>query len=221
MKIETLLQKQDKMLAIHASDNIILDNAYFKMKLKGTSPNMYLREGVWLQLLKAAKTLPKPFAFIIFDTYRSLETQRDLFQYMYQYIKSQHAHLTENELMTQTRTFVADPYNLEIRHKLSHPTGAAVDLGLYHLEQNEIVDMGTPFDDPTEQSSTHYFKDRSTDMEKKFHFVRTLLFKTMMDFEFSNYDKEWWHYDLGDYSWSNKKKITWYYPILEKLDLHN
>ncbi len=218
MKIEEKLQKQDEIVVIHATDNIILENAYYKMNLKGTSPNMYLRQAVWEQLLLASESLPKPYAFLIFDTYRSLETQMDLFQYIYRYLKSLNPELTDLELMAKTRPFVADPYNLEIRHKLSHPTGAAVDLGLYNKDLNQIVDMGTPFDDPTEQSSTHYFKDHTTPMEKKYHEVRSVLYQTMINFEFTNYDKEWWHYDLGDYSWAHKKKLTWYYPIKEKLD---
>src|SRR5690606_15684289 len=113
--------------------------------------------------------------------------------------------------------FVADPFNLAIRQKLSHPTGAAVDLGLYNLESKKLVDMGTAFDDPTPQSATMYFKDHLTAPEANFHQVRMMLFNIMIDAGFINYSKEWWHYDLGDYSWANKKGSSWYYSIIESL----
>jgi D-alanyl-D-alanine dipeptidase len=218
MNIELKLKSKDQIVAINSTENIILDNAYYKMKLKGTSPIMYLRQGVWEQLLESSNSLPSNYGFILFDTYRSLETQMDLFQYIYRYLKTQHEYLSHEELMAKTRPFVADPYNLEIRHKLSHPTGGAVDLGLYDKTQKKIVDMGTPFDDPTEKSATHYFKDKTTQTEKNYHQVRHLLNQTMINFEFTNYDKEWWHYDLGDYSWSHKKKISWHYSIIEQLN---
>ena len=107
------------------------------MNLKGTLPDMYVREGVWKQLVLASKSLPENLAFYLFDTYRSLETQKDLFLFMKNIIHNQHPELDEEDLMAKTRTFVGDPFNLEIRHKLSHPSGGAVDLGLYHLEQNK------------------------------------------------------------------------------------
>ena len=218
MKIEQLLRTHDKIIPISPTENIFLDNTYFKMRLKGTSTIMYLREGVWMQLQKASRSLPSPFAFILYDTYRSLETQMDLFQYMYHYIKKHDPSLSEDQLLIKTRTFVADPYNLNIRHKLSHPTGAAIDLGLYNKDKKMIVDMGTPFDDPSEASATEYYTNSTNLIEKNFHQARSLLYQTMLNFEFTNYDKEWWHYDLGDYSWANKKQSSWYYSIIEKLN---
>lgn len=217
MNILSHLKKFDKMIPLAPTDKIILGNTYYQMNLKGTSPTMFLREAVWMQLCRASEQLPHPYAFYLFDTYRSLETQKDLFQFIYTYLKSHHNLLNETTLMEKTRTFVADPFNLAIRHKLSHPTGSAIDLGLFDLDQKKLVDMGTPFDDPTDQSATHYYANSTHKDEQQFHSVRTLLYQLMIDFDFTNYDKEWWHYDLGDYSWSNKKNISWHYSIVEQL----
>lgn len=217
MNIISQLKEFDKIVEIHPCEKIILDNAYYKMQLDGTSSKMYLREGVWKQLQRVADNLPRQYALYIFDTYRSLITQKALFQYMYDYIKKHEPELNEEKLLNKTREFVADPFNLEIRHKLSHPTGGAVDLGLFDLNKNEIVNMGTLFDDPTEQSSTHYFENYHDSPQKDFHIVRMILYQTMINAEFTNYSKEWWHFDLGDYSWANKKNVPWHYNLIEKL----
>jgi D-alanyl-D-alanine dipeptidase len=211
------LQSFSSLIKIEPQKKILIGNAYYQMNLKGTLPDMYIREGVWQQLLKASESLPAHMAFYLFDTYRSLETQKDLFLYMKNIIKNQSPHLDEETLLKSTRTFVADPFNLDIRHKLSHPTGGAVDLGLFDLKENQVIDMGTPFDDPTELSSTDYFANAQTSQEKNFHFHRTLLLKSMLDAGFTNYSKEWWHYDLGDYSWANKKNVSWHYDIIESI----
>jgi len=211
------LQNFSSLIKIEPQKKILIGNAYYQMNLKGTLPDMYIREGVWKQLLKASQNLPEDIAFYLFDTYRSLETQKDLFIYMKNIIKNQSPHLDEETLLKTTRTFVADPFNLDIRHKLSHPTGGAIDLGLFDLKKNQIIDMGTPFDDPTELSSTDYFSKAQKSEEKNFHLYRTLLLKSMLEAGFTNYSKEWWHYDLGDYSWANKKNVTWHYNIIESI----
>ena len=211
------LQQFPNLIRIVPEKKILIGNSYYHMGLKGTLPDMYIREGVWQQLLNAKDLLPNHLAFYLFDTYRSLETQKDLFLYMKNIIRTQDPSLDEVALMAKTRTFVADPFNLEIRHKLSHPTGAAVDLTLYDLETKQIVDMGTPFDDPTELSSTHYFSSHTSSPEKEFHQYRALLYQTMSQVGFTNYSKEWWHYDLGDYSWSHKNGHSWHYDIIEKI----
>jgi len=196
------LQNYPNLIKVVSGEKIFLGNAYYQMQLKGTEKDMYIREGVWMQLLKAAELLPTHLGFYLFDTYRSIETQKPS--------------LDEETLMTQTRTFVADPFNLEIRHKLSHPTGAAVDLGLFDLNEKKIIDMGTPFDDPTMESSTHFFKDHTQIPEKIFHQNREILYQSMIQVGFTNYSKEWWHFDLGDYSWANKTNAQWHYDIIEK-----
>lgn len=211
------LQKYPKLIKVPSEEKIILGNAYYQMKLKGTEKDMYIREGVWMQLVKAAELLPAHLAFYLFDTYRSLETQKDLFLYMKSHIKTHDPSIDEVTLMAKTRTFVADPFNLEIRHKLSHPTGAAVDLGLYDLIEQKMIDMGTPFDDPTEESSTHFFKEYTSKPEITFHHHREILYQSMIKVGFTNYSKEWWHFDLGDYSWANKNSIPWHYDIIEKI----
>ena len=131
------LQQCSSLIKIRTEKKILIGNTYYSMNLKGTLPDMYVREGVWKQLVLASKSLPENLAFYLFDTYRSLETQKDLFLFMKNIIHNQHPELDEEDLMAKTRTFVGDPFNLEIRHKLSHPSGGAVDLGLYHLEQNK------------------------------------------------------------------------------------
>jgi D-alanyl-D-alanine dipeptidase len=219
MNLEVFLKNHSNLVELIPNRNIILANTYYHMNLKGTHPRMFLREGVWKKLQEVAILLPENLGLYLFDGYRSLETQRDLFLYMKKQISTQSPALSEEDIMNKTREFVADPFNESIRHRLSHPTGGAIDLGLFDLHSKEPLDMGSGFDDPSEQSSTFYYEENSSSATDHFKQRRAVLFKAMTNVGFTNYAKEWWHYDMGDFSWAKKMQCTWHYPIEEYFPL--
>ncbi|MES2253004.1 MAG: D-alanyl-D-alanine dipeptidase [Pseudomonadota bacterium] len=70
-----------------------------------------------------------------------------------------------------------------------HTRGVAIDLTLVDATGSEL-DMGTPFDDFTEQS--HYAADLSAEIERN----RYLLLGIMTTAGFDFYQNEWWHYQM-------------------------
>jgi D-alanyl-D-alanine dipeptidase len=81
-------------------------------------------------------------------------------------------------------TYVANPDKGS-----NHTRGIAVDLTLLDLYGEEL-DMGTPFDDFSDQS--HHGAILSQDQERN----RYTLLGIMMSAGWDFYIKEWWHYQL-------------------------
>jgi D-alanyl-D-alanine dipeptidase len=77
--------------------------------------------------------------------------------------------------------------------KSSHSRGGAIDLTLYDLSTDELVSMGGHHDlmDPI----SHHDAPGVTPAETS---NRALLRSLMEDCGFSAYEREWWHYTLGD-----------------------
>ena len=75
--------------------------------------------------------------------------------------------------------------------KSSHSRGSAVDLTLYSLKTNEILQMGTCFDF-MDVKSHHTCKDVS----KEEYENRQLLCGLMTRHGFVPFENEWWHYNL-------------------------
>ncbi|MHA3788023.1 M15 family metallopeptidase [Flavobacterium hauense] len=71
----------------------------------------------------------------------------------------------------------------------NHNRGRAIDLSLAD-ENGNLLDMGTPFDDFTEQS--HYDADGITREARR---NRRALRNIMKKAGFSPYNHEWWHFD--------------------------
>ena len=75
-----------------------------------------------------------------------------------------------------------------IARRSNHNRGAAVDVGLVRLRDGRRVDMGTPYDSFSPRSHTE--NARGAALRN-----RLLLRRAMRAGGFSNYHREWWHYD--------------------------
>lgn len=85
-----------------------------------------------------------------------------------------------------------------------HSRGVAVDLTLIDENEQEL-DMGTDFDDPTEKAF-HANTEISATAQKN----RYILLGIMMSAGWDFFDKEWWHYQMF-----NAKQ----YPLINNADL--
>lgn len=98
-----------------------------------------------------------------------------------------------------------------------HPTGGAVDVVIYDMNKEEIIDFGTKVHDFDDfKSYVYYSKIREYQ-----HNNRILLRKIMMKAGFAPYDGEWWHFSYGDKEWAyyyNKNKFL--YPQVNKEDVY-
>lgn len=74
------------MVVVKPSSRIHIENVYDKASLKGTNKNVYLRLNVIQKLEKILNQLPSKFSIIIFDGFRSLETQKAIFNEFFEKI---------------------------------------------------------------------------------------------------------------------------------------
>ena len=129
----------------------------------------YLRLKTVQALVKANKKfIKKGYRIIIFDCYRPLDIQKEMWK------------IVSNPI------YVADPKKGSI-----HNRGGAVDISLVDLEGKEL-DMGTTFDHFGIEAS-HNYENLSDEIKQN----RKLLKKVMTNSGFLVFESEWWHYNLA------------------------
>jgi zinc D-Ala-D-Ala dipeptidase len=218
-EIAEFLRRHSRAVEVTSRAWCVPRNEYLRSGLRGARDPMLIREGVWLRLEEAARALPAGMRFVVYDALRTKETQHALFETMMAEVARRNAALGEAELVAETRKYCSHPeYSQEI---LPHNSGGAIDLGLVDGQGREL-DLGTPFDDPSERSATEYFEREpepgaSGWMEARAN--RRLLRSAMLGAGFTNYELEWWHYDLGNGLWARRTGETAVYDSMEELAL--
>ncbi|RQS71244.1 dipeptidase [Burkholderia sp. Bp8963] len=98
----------------------------------------------------------------------------------------------------------------------AHPTGAAVDLTLQHVD-GSLVDMGGVMNATDDESSgTCYTQNAFISREAARH--RQIVFDAMTAAGFVNYPSEWWHWSYGDRYWAvcEKQPHALFGPVEEE-----
>jgi D-alanyl-D-alanine dipeptidase len=140
-----------------------------------------------LQLKKVNEELKKyDLTILIYDAYRPQKAVYDFVIW---------ARDPKDTLMKQTfyqnipkkdlfkRGFIAS--------KSRHSSGSTVDLTLYSLKYDEVLDMGATYDYFGAKSYTNY-----QNINKEQRSNRLFLLKIMQKYGFRSYFKEWWHFTL-------------------------
>jgi len=148
---------------------------------------VHAREGCWLRrsvadlLTGVADNLPERWGLAVFDAWRPLELQVELYQ----------AALADPEVPAW---LFAEP-DPEPSRPPPHLTGGAVDLTLTH--DGVALAPGTGFDDMSSMAGASALEHLpGPDRE-----VRRLLFWAMRDAGFVVFDGEWWHFEFGTRRW--------------------
>ena len=132
--------------------------------------------------------------------------QAKLFDWMKGEIRKRTPNLTEQENYIEATKYMSAPSKIGDQYCPPHLSGGAIDLTLYHISNDNPVEMGTQFDDCTERANSDYFNERfdlSMD-EKKIQESRKILRNAMEAVGFTSYQYEWWHFDIGNIFWSKK-----------------
>ncbi len=215
------LQQHDSRVKISGVERLVPLHSYFKMKLAGTANEMFTRESVFLKLQEALSLVPSEYSFLIFDAFRTKETQKAIFDVIYLEQQKLHPDYPPEKIKEITLQFVADPSDPTRFPVLPHNSGGAIDLTL--AKEGVRLDLGTQFDEVSPLSATDFFEqDYSSEhglSQQKWHEVRDnrrLLFNCLKQVGFSNYHEEWWHYDLGTCFWKKALNVEWMYDALEK-----
>ncbi len=174
---------------------------YPLVRLKNAVRGCYLRKTVYELLIKAEANLPKGYHLRIWDAWRPLSLQRELYEVYRQDLISTFnlSSLSDKEQDAFISKYIAIPSeNPDLPP--AHTTGGAVDLTLIDENGNEL-DMGTGFDDFSEKATTDYFEKQEYNgsiVQKN----RRILNQAMTKAGFTNLPSEWWHYDYGNGNWA-------------------
>lgn len=155
--------------------------------------DVYVREGVKAQLLRAVEALPPEYALVVRAGHRPPEVQLALLNMLKQDYMQSHPGVSEEDALGYARTYVSDP---EIVMP-PHCCGAAVDVDVIHAESGEVVDFGCSVN--TDSPIAYLHSDLVT--EKQYG-NRMMLCQVMLEAGFAPYFTEWWHYSYGDQLWA-------------------
>ncbi len=189
-------------VSIPVDYGIIIDMQYPTLGMKEAINECLVRKEVLNMLLEAKKNLPEGYTFKIWDAYRPLVLQEELYYaYKDKIIKQFNLeNLSLEEQNKVIKNYVSLP-NRDIDNPPLHTTGGAIDLTIVNLETGKELDMGISFDEFSDLThSAAYEKDG---MDETIRNNRRILYNSMTKAGFTNLPSEVWHYDYGDSAWAN------------------
>lgn len=173
------------------------DPRYIAMGLPGALPACWVRRGVAEALVMAASTLPDGLSLLVWDGWRSLDTQSALFEAYVADLARDHPHMTREQLEANARPYVTPPHPGH-HAPPPHLTGGAVDLTLADADGRPL-DLGTGFDAFVPEAGAAALE--AIDLPARAH--RRLLFWALHEQGFTAYIEEWWHFDHGNQFWGS------------------
>lgn len=207
-----MLSQEPLMSLLNVSNKIQVYPYYFKQQMPGAYDGCYVREGVVKKLIEVANELPEGYSLVILDGWRSIETQRALYEMTKQKFRS--SFHDETKLLSFVSNFVALPSK---EPPSPHYTGGAVDLTI--ANQQGWLNMGTEFDAFTDKAGALYFEQKEdlTGEELEIRENRRLLRNAMEGVGFTIHPNEWWHFDYGNLRWASATNKS---PIYKGIELN-
>ncbi len=102
----------------------------------------YMRKSVYDKLLQAQELLPEGLQFCLYEGYRGLNLQNQIFVTHYNNVKELHPAWSHEQQFTETTKLVSPVNNLDGSKNIPpHSTGAAIDVYLLDA-QGHAIDMG-------------------------------------------------------------------------------
>jgi len=152
-----------------------------------------VRQTVYTKLRSVAaqlKRINEDYQLMVVYGYRDLAIQEKYFNEIL--ADAQGDFGDEIELYESVHTKVAIP------SVSGHPTGGAVDVGIYDARQNRMLDFGTDILDFSTTACYTFSKKISQHQRDNRELLRSL----MLEEGFAPYDGEWWHFSYGDKEWA-------------------
>lgn len=176
---------------------LVDDPRYHAMGLPGTLPHNLVRAGVGARLRRVADGLPAGLSLVVWDGWRSLETQTALFDAWAAEIRGAHPEWDDETVDRETARYVSVP-SRDALCPAPHITGGAVDVSLGD-DDGRPVDLGTSFDAFVAEAGAAALESVPGAARDN----RRLLFWAMAEQGFTAYVEEWWHFDFGDQFWGS------------------
>lgn len=218
-KTVPIVESGEALVLLTDSATLKVRPFYFAHHYTGAQSGCYVRKAVATRLYQAAASLPEPYVLLIYDGWRPLPLQLEIFQRMYASVKALHPTWADAKLSTEAAKF-ASKGSLDPKCPSLHFTGGAVDMTLGDQDAKPL-DMGTAFDASIPASSTRHF-ERLVAQGKRLNVsaqqalqYRRILFHTLTRQGFCNYAQEWWHFDYGDQLWAKVNRRFARYGLIE------
>jgi zinc D-Ala-D-Ala dipeptidase len=157
---------------------------------------IYLRPKVLRRLEEAAMSLDSRYRLIIRAGHRPIDVQKNELLGCMQDFKKNHSNVSDDEALRHARMFVSDPL-IELP---PHCCGAAVDVDVFDIKGNMLVDFGGRVNLEVDTSYLHSNKISQAQQDN-----RLMLLTVMLNAGFASTAFEWWHYSYGDQTWA------WFY----------
>jgi zinc D-Ala-D-Ala dipeptidase len=165
----------------------------------------FLRGSVRDRLLEAQRRLGAErmgWRLHLLDAWRPLAVQAFMVEYTDRLISQSNPELDVEARRARVFSFWAQPSE-NPNTPPPHSTGGAVDLTLVDA-QGCTVNMGSPFDEPTERSHPNHFANVTDAAGREAHANRELLNRVMCNAGFVRNPHEWWHFSYGDRAWARE-----------------
>lgn len=169
----------------------------------------FLRRTVHERLLEAQQKLAQERAgwrLHLLDAWRPLAVQAFMVEHTDQLLRRTNPELDDAARRERVLTYWAPP-NQDPARPPPHSTGAAIDLTLVDA-QGRVVNMGSPFDEPTERSHPDHFAQAADAVGREAHANRQLLDRAMRAAGFVGHPQEWWHFSFGDRAWAREHDLA-------------
>jgi D-alanyl-D-alanine dipeptidase len=186
---------------------------------KEYEPSISVRKSVAEKLYNIPGMLPKDVNIVLVEGYRSIKSQQESWDKIFEKLKKENPELDEEQIEKQVRLIIAKPDPLA-----NHNCGGAVDI-LLSYSDGTTVDMGVPYpigipysNQPMDEEYYSKFPMFSEDITEEQKENRKMLREAMESQDFVWYPGEWWHYSYGDRMWAvyTEQKECFYGPIEQK-----
>jgi D-alanyl-D-alanine dipeptidase len=203
-----------KVLSITVLENTepMMDLVDQSAILYGSSPEIpnnsdytKIRKEVYARLIKAQATLPRGYRFCIYEGYRSVSLQKQLFEDRYQQTKRLHPQYTHQQCFRETTRLVSPVINLDGSINIPpHSTGGAFDIYLVD-DRGHWLDMGIHPKDWMSDLDGSLSRTLSMKVSDEAQRNRRIMSRALTRAGFVNYPAEYWHWSYGDRYWAYQK----------------
>lgn len=166
---------------------------------------LLLKPIVLKKLRRVAEKLPEEICLQIDSGYRTLETQKVLWNTKFAKLKKQNPLWSESKISQELQKLIYNPRD----GTPPHLTGGAVDISLVDIAGEEI--------NLSEPHKKFYIEPQliSRNISERAQNLRLLINRLMIGEGFAPDEKEYWHFSYGDIAWARYYKRELLYNTIE------